>query len=219
MPIELIRKVLEQNHRYRAHQLRKMLAVSYAEKALYEMSDDELTPENILSMLRETEQRMLFQSAGGRPILSIPHLISGESSAYYHGYILAQMAVFQTRDYFIQRDGYIMDNPNVGDELAESYWRPGNSKTFLEVVEDLTGQPFSARATVDLVNKSLETVFAEADRAIEREQTIPHPNGPVELDATITIINGDEVVADTRSGTFQELSERFADWIQEQEPA
>jgi hypothetical protein len=219
MPVSLIQKVLEQNHRYRAHQLRKMLAVSYSEKALYEMSEDELTPENVLKVLRSIEQQMLFQEGSSRPILSIPHLISGEASAYYHGYILAQMAVYQTRDFFIRRDGYIMDNPKVGPDLARSYWRPGNAKSFLEIVEDLTGEPFSANATTALVNKSLDEVFAEAIKAIEREREIPHPEAPVDLDATITIIHGDEVIADTNSATFKEMSEHFAEWIRQQEPA
>jgi Zn-dependent oligopeptidase len=217
MPLELIRQVLRQSHEYRSHQLRKMLAVPYAEKALYEMSDQDLTPENIVKMLRDVESRLLFQEGSGRPILSIPHLISGEASAYYHGYVLAQMAVFQTRDYFLATDGYIMDNPNIGRTLAEKYWAPGNSKTFLDMINDLTGEPFSAKATVRLVNKSLEDVYADADTSIAREREIPRHSGPIDLDAQITIVHGDQIISSTGGSSFEEMSERFAEWIRAQE--
>lgn len=211
MPAALIDTMLEKEHRFRAYRLRSMLVVSYFEKALYEMTDAELTPANILRVARDIESRLLFQPASSRPVLSIPHLLSGESSAYYHGYTLAQMGVYQTRDYFRRTYGYIIDNPNVGPELAEKFWRPGNSKNFLEFIESLTGEPFSARATVDLVNKSIDDVRADARRAIEKLDEIPAFTGPIDLDATISVVHGDEVIAEGDS--FDELSRRFASFV------
>ena len=40
-----------------------------------------------------------FEQGGlsARPLLSVPHLLSDEASCYYHGYVLAEMAVHQTR--------------------------------------------------------------------------------------------------------------------------
>jgi len=220
MPLELIRSALELNHRYRAHMLRRMLVVSYAEKAIYEMSENELTPENVLATLREIERRLLCQPSAGRPTLAIPHLLSGEASAYYHGYILAQMAVFQTRDYFLRRDGHLMDNARIGSDLAEKYWKPGNSRTFLEMIEDLTGAPFSARATVDLVNKPMETLFAEAEKAIADEPNVPKHTGPIDLGAAVTVVHGDRVIASTADGeSFEGVSRKFSEWIQTMEAA
>jgi Zn-dependent oligopeptidase len=211
MPIGLIDTTLEKEHRFRAHKLRTMLVVSYFEKALYEMSDAELTPGNILNVARDIESRLLLQPAATRPVLSIPHLLSGESSAYYHGYTLAQMGVYQTRDYFRRKYGYIVDNPKVGPELAEKFWRPGNSKNFLEFIEDLTGEPFSARATVELVNKSLDDVRADARRAIAHLDSVPAYDGPIDLDANIAVVHGDDVIA--RGVAFEELSTAFSEWI------
>ena len=214
IPKELIYKNVEQESRYRAWRLRSMLAVSYAEKALYEMTEEELTPENVLGTFRMIEQEMLMLPAGPRPLLSIPHLLSGEASAYYHGYILAEMAVYQTRDYFMKKYGYITDNPNIGPELQEVYWKPGNSRTFLQFVEALTGEPFSARATADLVNKSMEQVHAEADGMIGREKEIPPYEGEIDLDATVAVVHGDEVVASTADGlSFEEVGEKFRAWV------
>lgn len=60
--------------------------------------------------------------AAPRPLMSVPHILSDESSAYYHSYVLAEMAVHQTRAYFLQKYGRIVDEPRVGAELAQAYW-------------------------------------------------------------------------------------------------
>ena len=56
----------------------------------------------------------------------MPHILADESSAYYHGYVLAEMSVHQTRDYFQSKYDSIADNPEVGKELTEV--RPAASK-------------------------------------------------------------------------------------------
>ena len=55
----------------------------------------------------------------GRPLLAVPHILADESSAYYHGYVLAEMSVHQTRAYFKSKYGTIADNPEVGKQLTE----------------------------------------------------------------------------------------------------
>jgi hypothetical protein len=215
IPWELQKKRLEKNHRFQGFYLRGLMAVCYGEKAIYEMSDNALTSENVLSALREVEHRLLRLTSASRPILAVPHLLSAEASATYHAYVLAQMAVFQTRSYFQKKYGYIVDNPVVGKQLAEKYWKPGNSKTFPNMIAELTGEPFSAKATIELVNKSVEEVFAEAEADIKREATIPKYTKPVELDCTIRMMHGDEVVATTESGSFESMAEKYASWIRE----
>ena len=214
MPIELIRKGGQKEQVWRAWKLRSMLAVCYAEKAIYEMSDENLTPGYILETLRGVEQKMMMVPAGPRPLLSVPHLLSGEASAYYHGYILAEMAVYQTREYFLKKYGYITDTPEVGPELREVYWTEGNAKGFLEFVEALTGEPFSAEATARVVSRTEEEVNAEIDRMIERSEEVPPYTDPIDLNATIAVVHGDEVIATTADGlTFEEVSDRFRHWI------
>lgn len=48
-----------------------------------------------------------------RPLLSVPHILADESSCYYHGYVLAEMSVHQTRDHFTSTLGTIVDNSQV----------------------------------------------------------------------------------------------------------
>ena len=214
IPRELLRRGVELNQKFFANMIRQMLVVPYVERAIYEMSEAELTPENVLRAAREIERDLLFLDKSPRPTLSIPHLISGDSSAYYHGYVLAEMAVHQTRAFFLERDGHLVDNPRIGPDLREHYWKPGNSRTLFEFVQDLTGKPFSADAIVRLANRSVAEALEIAERAIAREREIPRPNEPIALDARIAIIHGDEVVASNHAGeSFAELEARFAKWL------
>lgn len=76
-----------------AHQvfdLRSMLAVPYFEKALYEMPEDQLTPENVLALADKIELE-IQGGPSGRPLMSVPHILSDESSCYYHGASFASL--------------------------------------------------------------------------------------------------------------------------------
>ena len=128
MPFTLIEKATHQGQPHAAFAVRSMLAVCYAEKAIYEIPDEELTAERVLKEVRDVERRLLFLDEGSpRPVLSVPHLLSSDSSAYYHGYVLAKMAVAQTRAFFENRDGHLTDNKRIGADLRESYWRCCNT--------------------------------------------------------------------------------------------
>ncbi len=213
IPRELIEKQISKEQRMLSYRLRSMLAVCYAEKELYEMSDAEMTPEKILSTIRRVETAMSKLRAGARPLLSVPHLLSNESSAYYHGYVLAQMAVFQTREYFREKYGHNMDNRHVGEELTEAYWKPGNSKTFLQFVEDLTGKPFSADPTARQINMTAEEVSQSIDEDIAKESTIPHFADNIDLEATIRIVHGDETICSTETDSFETVANKFSTWV------
>ncbi|HET9886618.1 MAG TPA: M3 family metallopeptidase, partial [bacterium] len=122
MPFDLIERTIRLTHPYEAQNIRHLLTVCYVEKALYETDDAQLKPEKILSIIRDVERR-LVQIPGGcpRPTLSVPHLLSWEASGYYHGYVLAMMAVSQTRKHFFGKYGYIVDNPQIGPEMGRVY--------------------------------------------------------------------------------------------------
>ena len=72
---------------------------------MYELPEDKVTAENIVALAAETE----FTIQGGRasrPLLSVPHILADEASCYYHGYVLAEMSVHQTRAHFLKAYGY-----------------------------------------------------------------------------------------------------------------
>jgi Zn-dependent oligopeptidase len=214
MPRELIEKGIAKSQPMAAWNLRAMLAVCYAERAIYEIPDGELTKARVLETIRAVEKRLLFLENGSpRPVLSVPHLLSGESSAYYHGYVLAEMAVQQTRAFFTERDGHLVDNPRIGPELRDVYWRPGNSVSFFDFVENLTQKPLSADAIAHDVNRTAEEAIREARVALEREPSIARHRGPIDLDARIRVEHGRELVADATNGGFEALASAFAAWI------
>lgn len=133
LPWEVHEEELRSTHPYAVFDLRQMLSVPYFEKSLYELPDHEVTPERIVALADEIEAR-IYGGPAPRPLLSVPHIISDEASCYYHGYVLAEMAVRQTRAHFLKDGGVIVDNPSVGSALREKYWKPGNSVPFLDLV-------------------------------------------------------------------------------------
>jgi Zn-dependent oligopeptidase len=214
MPLELIRRGIEARQPFAAWGARAMLAVCYAERALYEVPEGELTPERALEEVRAVERRLLFLERGSpRPVLSVPHLLAGDSSAYYHGYVLAEMAVHQTRDFFRARDGHLVDDPRIGSDLREHYWRPGNSQSFDALVRGLVGAPLGAQAMADSVTGTTDEALARATERIERLAEVPEHAGPVELNGRVRVVHGRETVAELEPGGFEAFADAFAAWV------
>ncbi|KAJ1448448.1 hypothetical protein M885DRAFT_539172 [Pelagophyceae sp. CCMP2097] len=191
---------LRASHPFGATSLAAMLAVPYFEKALYELADEDVTPERVAA-LADAVEVAVQGGPSSRPLLSVPHVLSDEASCYYHGYVLALMAVHQTREHFGGARG-IVDNAAVGPSLAEHYWLPGNSRPFLELVGELTGRPLDGAAWLAALEEDVEArVSAErADYIAFAEK--PPPAGDVDLDMRIRIIDGDEHIADSNDGGF-----------------
>jgi hypothetical protein len=213
MPLSLLDRSIDAHQPKAAWVMRSMLSVCYAEKAIYELPSAELTAENVLRVVREVEQRLLFLEGGSpRPTLSISHLLSADFSCTYHGYVLAQIAVAQARSYFLARDGHLVDNPRIGPELAKTWWQPGNSVPFAELVRRLTGEELSAAPLAARLNQSAEQRKAEAHASIAKLAEIPRAPAQVDLDARIRVVHGAESVAEYRAD-FSQFAAEFARWI------
>lgn len=211
-PFELLEKIIRAKQPFRAWQIRAMMVVPYVERAIYEMSDEQLTPEAVLKVAREIERKLLGQESH-RPVLSVPHLLAGESSAYYHGYVLADMGVHQTRDYLYDNIGFLTDNPFVGTILCDRFWKNGNRYNVNQYMERMTGKPLSAKPLASdgsrPVEKSVENCKRWYDWACEKNAY----DGEVRLNATIQIVHGNETIADTSSVSFEEADKQFRSWI------
>lgn len=197
IPFEIIEEEIRATHPFKVFQLRNMLAVSYFEKALYELPEEEVTAERMQSLADEVEERI----QGGpspRPILSVPHIVSDESSCYYQGYTLAEMSVHQTRKYFKDKYGYIVDNPNVGPTLTKAYWEAGNSRPFLDLVKDLTGTELSGDSWTDALKEDIEEKIKrekleyDAKLAEDGEEC-----DDIDLDMTVRFVDGDTLISDS----------------------
>ncbi|KAK9816558.1 hypothetical protein WJX72_001939 [[Myrmecia] bisecta] len=214
IPWALIEKSIRATHPYAVFSLRTMLSVPYFEKALYELPDDQVTPETVLALADRIEQEV----EGGpspRPLMSVPHILADESSAYYHAYVLAEMSVHQTRDYFKNKYGKLVDNPQIGTELRQAYWLPGNTAPFLGLVEQLTGRPLSGDAWVAALQQPVEDKVTK-ERAAYEEAVAAGPAIPAgaecDLGMRIVLIHGDETIADSKDG-YTAACQTFKNWV------
>lgn len=217
IPDALIRDRVASSQPMRAFDDRSIAVVPYFEAALYQLPDAALTPEAVLALARETELRVLGIESP-RPLLAIPHLLNQESAASYQGYLLAHMAVYQTRAFFLRRYGYLSDNSAIGPALAEHYWAPGNSMDHDAMLRSLTGEGFSARYLADECNRSADEAWAQAQAAIAAAATREYPSDvPASLDAHIRVVHGAEVLADSAEGE-DAMCARFEAWVREHYP-
>jgi Zn-dependent oligopeptidase len=214
---ELLAETLREDQLFPAWDIRALVTVPFAERALYELRDEELTADRVLDELRAVERRLQGLSRAVRPVLAVPHLLSGESSAYYHGYVLAELAVQQTRRHFLDRDGYLTDNPSIGPELGRHYWAPGNALTFDETLIRLTGAPLGTGALLRKVRRTPEQAVAEGLACLEQAKQRGAAAAPIDLDAHIQIAHGRETITSSRERGYDGASRDFSDWVQQLE--
>ncbi|MFN7982176.1 MAG: M3 family metallopeptidase [Vicinamibacterales bacterium] len=217
MPDDLIRDHVLSRQGTRIFDMRTLAVVPCFESALYAMTDTDRTRESVLNLARATERRVVGIESP-RPLLAIPHLLNQESAAAYQGYLLAEMAVAQTRAYFLRRDGYLTDNPRIGPSLREQYWVPGNSIDHDTTLRNLTGEGFSARYLANDCNQSAEDAWQSARKAMDAAASRPVATVTTSLNASIRVVNGADVLADSSQGD-EAMCAAFESWIQANYPA
>ncbi|MEW7867220.1 M3 family metallopeptidase [Aeromonas diversa] len=217
IPDALIHRLIETSQPMRAFNERQIALVAYFEWDLYRLEDDALTGEGVIALARGWERRILGVESP-RPLLAIPHLLNQESACAYHGYLLAQMAVEQTRAFFLRRDGYLTDNPKIGPDLAAHYWAPGNGKSHDETLQSLTGEGFNARYLADACNQTVAQAWQEAQACMAAAAARPNPGKGTPLNAVIRVVHGNEQIAD--NGASEEaMIDQFESWIANHYPA
>ncbi|MGV2703888.1 UNVERIFIED_CONTAM: M3 family metallopeptidase [Aeromonas salmonicida] len=220
IPDSLIKAMIAARQPFRAFNERQIALVSYFERDLYAMEEIDRTPDAVLALARQWERKILGTESP-RPLLAIPHLLNQESACAYHGYLLALMAVEQTRAYFLQRDGYLTDNPRIGPDLAAHYWGPGNGMTHDETLRSLTGEGFSAVPLAEVCNQSVADAWAQAQACMAAAQQRPPAGEGAPLNARIRVVHGSELIADNSESEARMLAD-FEGWIRRQsevEPA
>ncbi|MGN5075429.1 M3 family metallopeptidase [Aeromonas veronii] len=211
VPDALIKEMIEARQPFRAFNERQIALVAYFERDLYAMDEAERTPEAVLALARQWERKIVGVESP-RPLLAIPHLLNQESACAYHGYLLALMAVEQTRAFFLKRDGYLTDNPRIGPDLAAHYWGPGNGMSHDETLRSLTGEGFSAVPLAEACNLSADEAWQQAQACMAAAQQRPMAGEGSPLDAHIRVVHGAELIADNSESETRMLAD-FEAWI------
>ena len=215
IPDDLIQAMIEARQPFRAFNERQIALVAYFERDLYAMAESERTPDAVLALAHRWERQILGVESP-RPLLAIPHLLNQESACAYHGYLLALMAVEQTRAYFLKRDGYLTDNPRIGPDLAAHYWGPGNGMTHDETLRSLTGEGFSAIPLATVCNQTVAEAWQQAEACMAAARQRPPAGEGAPLNAHIRVVHGAELIADNRESEARMLAD-FEAWIRRQE--
>lgn len=214
MPTELIKRQIDSTQPFAAYAERGIAVVPYFEWELYSLPEDALTPDALIALARKWETRILGLECAPRPLLAIPHLLDKDSACSYQGYLLANMAVYQTRAWFQREFGHITDNPRVGPLLAQHYWEPGNSVSHNDTLLSLTGEGFSGRYLAEHCSRSVEQAWQQGQAAMvsaaRRRQAEVQP-----LEASIKVVHGAEVLANNDESDATLFAD-FSSWIDQQ---
>jgi len=183
------------------------------EKRIYESRS--LTPEKVISIAKQIHKKFNDYRDDIISVLNVPHIYSWESACSYHGYGLAELGLDQWRQYFYDKYGYIVDNPNVGKEMT-NVWKLGSSKTFPEFIKTATGKKLSSKSFIDNITRSSEKKIALAKKRVERMRSVKPYTKPVQLNASIKMVHGKKVIADNKK-SFEDMARKYAIWLKTQD--
>lgn len=187
-------------------------AVMYFEKELYEL--EKPTVSKIKKIALDVNSRFTATEVKSLRLLNIPHIYSFQSACSYQGYALARLALTQWREYFYKKDGYIVDNKNVGKEMKK-VWKLANALPFPEMVEVATGKKLSTHAYLKNALASDDQVIKGAKRKIKKLAEIQIRKKPIALNAKISMWHGKKKIADNKQ-SFEDMAQKYAQWLQTQ---
>ncbi|MEK7463863.1 MAG: M3 family metallopeptidase [Patescibacteria group bacterium] len=208
-PFDLFERKIRAVHPLLPLDMMSIMFVMNFERAIYECKN--LTREFILETAKEVYRKYSDKSEDSISILNVPHIYSWESSAYYHGYGLAELGVAQWREYFLKKYGYIVDNPNVGKEMTK-VWKHGSLYTSGEFIKMATGKPRSAETYIKQVTRSVDEILSGARKKISRLNKVPLYIKPVKLNAKIALVHGKQKIADNKK-SFEEMEVKYKEWL------
>ncbi len=208
-PYDLFQRELHKTHIMRPLHLNGIIFVSNFEKEIYETKN--LTKEKVLQIARKNFQKYFDRSEDSLLALNVPHIYSWESTASYHGYGLATLALQQWREYFFKKYNYIVDNPKIGKEM-QAVWKLGSSKTFNQFVKMMTGKKLSADAFLRNFTASIAQLEKLAQTRIAQLEKVPMHKGPIKFDAKIKMVHGKKVIADNAK-SFEDMAKKYKGWL------
>ena len=208
-PFDIFERKIRKLHPFSPLGMMGIMFVSEFEKEVYETK--KLTKEKILETAIRMDKKYFDMEVDSYHALYIPHIYSWDSSAYYHGYGLSELALTQWREYFYEKYGYIVDNPNVGKEMKK-VWKLGSTKTFFEFVKLATDKKLSDEPFIKNVTRSVDDALELAKKRIDRLKSVPTYNKKIKLKAEIKMVHGKKTICDN-SKNFEDMAKKYAIWL------
>lgn len=208
-PFELYQRKIKKLHPLLPLGLNSITFVANFEREIYEAKN--LQKEQVITIAKKNFKKYFNRSEDSVYALNVPHIYGFESSGSYHGYGLATLALYQWREYFYKKYGYIVDNPQIGKEMKK-VWKLGSEKTFKEFVKLITGKGLSSNAYLKNVTADIPTIEKTALQRIKKLSGTKIKKGPVMLNAKIEMVHGKKKIADTTE-SFEDMSEKYGKWL------
>ncbi len=208
-PFDLYERKVRKLHPLRPLAMMNIMFVVFFEKEIYECKD--LNREFVLETAQKMYRKYFDRDGDSISVLNVPHLYNWQSSAYYHGYGLAELGVSQWREYFLRKYGYIVDNPKVGKEMTKM-WSYGSLYPAKKLIKMATGKNLGPEAFIARVTESLDGILNNAKKRIARIESVPVRKNPINLNGRIAIMHGTEKVADNSKG-FEDMDIKYRKWL------
>jgi hypothetical protein len=207
IPDQLVVENYLAKHRSLSFGLRNLASVVEGEYLLY--TSEGLKVEDIIGLFEENERKWLGVP-GYRPTGVVPHLYARDSSAIYYGYLLAQIAVYETYAALEKKLGRVENNPQTAMLLKEHYWKSGNRIGIFEAVNLLSGKAYSLEGLQGIFNQD-PVLYANAELSKTWDMDVEPDN----LGASnITLIHGDKLISSLKTaGSFEKMAEEYKVWI------
>ncbi len=208
-PFSLYEKKVRSTYPLRPLDMMGIIMVVFFEKEICECKN--LTRKFVLDTAKKIFKKYMDRSEDSLMVLNIPHIYDWESSAYYHGYGLADLGVSQWRSYFFKKYGYIVDNPNVGKEMSQ-IWSYASMYPAKKLIKMATGKKLSPDSFIKSVTMPLDEIMSKAKKRIARLKKVPIYKKPVDLKGRITMVHGKKVISDN-SKSFEEMDRKYQAWL------
>ncbi len=194
-PLDLFIKKTKATNLIQGRDIMSIIFLATFERRVYEL--EKPSAEKIKRIAKEVYSEVFDHSVDSLRALMVPHIYSWESACSYHGYGLAQIALYQWRDYFYKKYGSIVDNPAIGRELKMA-WSWGALYDFKTAVIKATGQKFSPNALIKYFNRTPDEFIREAKRQMGASSNISIND--VAVNAAVMMVHGRKVVAKSDAG-------------------
>lgn len=208
-PFELYERKVRALHPLIPLDMMSVCFVVFFEKEIYECKN--LTRDFVIRTAKKIHKRHFDFSEDSIYILNVPHIYSWESSAYYHGYGLADLTVSQWREYFFKKYGYIVDNKMVGKEMTK-IWSYASLYPAKKLVKKATGKKLSPYDYIKDITRSIDEILSDAHTKINRLAKVPHFSKPIDLKGKIVMMHGKKKIADNRR-SFEDMDKKYREWL------